>query len=104
MASQQSPAAAPQQLQAPAVFFSTSGVGFVVNDAIITLANFHPVALQEGPAGQTAYMSIPQVILHCSAGSAKDLYVALGHQIAQYEAKFGTIETEFTREAAAKKK
>jgi hypothetical protein len=78
-------------------------VSLAGNDFSIVLVAPRPGFGPGVPQGSAAFLTEPVASLNLSARTAKDLYLALNHQLQRYEKQFGKIETEFSRGLEAQK-
>ncbi len=86
------------RLEAQVVAYSSQiQMQWAGNDAILTFGRSRPMMLASGEIAPFA-VTEPTAIMHMSPGGVKDFYLVLADQVKKYEAKYGKIETEYSRQ------
>ncbi|RVG48073.1 hypothetical protein CN162_12565 [Sinorhizobium meliloti] len=92
------------KMGAPHYYASAIQIAWTGNDCSLILSRNHPGVVNSGPAaGQVVVAEEPQCVLSMSAHTLKDLSVLLNNTLEGYEAQWGVVETEFTRQRAKHK-
>lgn len=92
----------PQPIMVPTFHASTSQISITGNDLQLMFSRHQLMQVEGVQPGSFATLQ-PTVIIEMSLQTAKDLTLLIGRSVRDYEAKFGEIETDYTRSLKSKK-
>jgi hypothetical protein len=81
-------------------YASTINIHASSNDFVVTFSRGRPAIMDQGKGPESALLAEPVTVVAMSPQTLKDLQVLVTAAMERYEATYGKIETDFTRERA----
>lgn len=91
-------------IEVPDFSASTLNISIAGTEALLLFSGFRPAVVVTNGQEAPGVMVQPRVSVTVSVLTLKEMSLAIGEAIDQYEAQVGPLETEFTRQRAAHKR